>query len=95
MHWAGFILFILLCVAVDMGAFERRARAVTFGRALLWSAAWFALALLFAGLLWRLRGSEDAVQFATVGQHREQPRDAASVRDPSYTRNRASAQRRR
>ena len=62
-HWAGFILFVLFCIAVDMGAFHRRARVVTFKEAILWSGVWFALAMLFAGLLYFLRGSEDAAEF--------------------------------
>src|SRR5215469_1543566 len=64
-HWAGFILFVLLCVAVDMGAFHRRARAVTFTEALVWSGIWFALAMAFAGLLVFIRGHEDATEFVT------------------------------
>jgi tellurite resistance protein TerC len=64
-HWAGFILFILVCIAVDMGAFNRRARVVTFREALVWSAVWFSLAMLFAGLLVFLRGHEEAVEFVT------------------------------
>ena len=64
-HWAGFILFVLLCIGVDMGAFHRRARAVTFSEAFLWSGIWFALAMLFAGLLVFLRGREESAEFAT------------------------------
>jgi tellurite resistance protein TerC len=64
-HWAGFIGFVLCCVAVDMGAFHRRARAVTFREALAWSCFWFALALGFAGLLLFLRGHEESTQFLT------------------------------
>ena len=64
-HWAGFILFVLLCIAVDMGAFNRRPRAVTFREALVWSAIWFTLAMLFAGLLVHLRGREEATEFVT------------------------------
>ncbi len=64
-HWAGFILFVLVCIAVDMGAFNRRARAVTFREALSWSAVWLALALLFAGLLIPWRGREEATEFVT------------------------------
>ena len=30
-HWAGFVLFVILCIAVDMGAFNRRACAGTAG----------------------------------------------------------------
>ena len=64
-HWAGFILFVLACIAVDMGAFNPRARSVTFREALAWTAVWFALAMLFAGLLDHLRGREEATEFVT------------------------------
>ena len=64
-HWAGFIVFVLACIAVDMGALNRRPRAVTFREALVWSAIWFSLAMLFAGLLVHLRGREEAAEFVT------------------------------
>ena len=64
-HWAGFILFVILCIAVDMGAFHRRPRAVTFREALAWSAVWFSLAMLFSGLLLHWRGREEATEFVT------------------------------
>ncbi|HEY5344896.1 MAG TPA: TerC/Alx family metal homeostasis membrane protein, partial [Verrucomicrobiae bacterium] len=64
-HWAGFILFIVLCIAVDMGAFSKRARAVSFREALVWSAIWFSLAMLFAGLLAFLRPPGEATEFVT------------------------------
>ena len=64
-HWAGFILFVLACIAVDMGAFNRRARIVTFRAALAWSAVWFTLAMSFAGLLIRFRGHDEATEFVT------------------------------
>ncbi|MGA2245719.1 MAG: TerC family protein [Verrucomicrobiota bacterium] len=64
-HWAGFILCVLVCIAVDMGAFHRRARAVTFREALLWSGLWFSLAMLFAGLLGFARSREECTQFLT------------------------------
>ena len=62
-HWAGFIVFILVCIAVDMGAFSRNARTVSFREALIWSAVWFSLAMVFAGLMVVLRGTEDATEF--------------------------------
>lgn len=62
-HWVGFIVFVLLSIAVDMAAFRRRPRAVTFPEALLWSAGWFALAMGFAGLVFFFRGHEDSAQF--------------------------------
>ncbi len=64
-HWAGFILFILICIAVDMGAFNKTARPVTFREALIWSSIWFSLAMVFAGLMVVLRGTEDATEFVT------------------------------
>ncbi len=64
-HWAGFIVFVIACIAVDMGAFRRQPRAVTFREALVWSGIWFALAMLFAGLLVPWRGSEEATEFVT------------------------------
>lgn len=64
-HWAAFVLFVLVCIAIDMGAFSRQARAVTFREALVWSAVWFTLAMLFAWLLLPLRGSEEATEFVT------------------------------
>jgi tellurite resistance protein TerC len=64
-HWAGFIGFILLCLAVDLGAFRPRSRAVTFREALTWSALWSVLALLFAGWLGWMRSREESVQFIT------------------------------
>jgi tellurite resistance protein TerC len=64
-HWAGFVLFVILCIAVDMGALHRRPRAVTFREALAWSGLWFSLAMLFAGLLVHLRGREEATEFVT------------------------------
>ena len=64
-HWAGFILFVLCGIAVDMGAFHRRARAVSVREALAWSALWLTLALGFAALLGCARGREESTQFLT------------------------------
>jgi tellurite resistance protein TerC len=64
-HWAGFILFVVVCIAVDMGAFHRRPRVVSFREALAWTAVWFALAMGFAGLLVNFRGHEEATEFVT------------------------------
>jgi len=64
-HWAGFILFVSACIAVDMGAFRRTERAVGFWEAAAWSVVWFLLAMAFAGLLVGLRGREEAAEFVT------------------------------
>ena len=48
LHWTGFIVCILIFLALDLGVFHRRAHVVKFREALLWSIVWFACAMLFA-----------------------------------------------
>ena len=64
-HWIGFIICVLFFLALDLGLFHRRARAVKFKEALAWSAVWIALSLLFAAVLGHWRGREEAVEFVT------------------------------
>jgi len=79
--WGGFLLFIGLMLALDLGVFHRRSHVVGPREALGWSALWVALSLLFnvfvyflyeyGWLGWselashRLSGREAAVQFLT------------------------------
>jgi tellurite resistance protein TerC len=62
-HWTGFILCVLVFLALDLGLFHRRPHAIKFKEALAWTALWFALAMLFAGGMACWRGREEAVQF--------------------------------
>jgi tellurite resistance protein TerC len=64
-HWAGFILVILLFLALDLGVFHRFGRVVKLKEALLWSSVWFMLALLFSRGLAHWRGEEESLQFLT------------------------------
>jgi tellurite resistance protein TerC len=64
-HWIGFIVCVAFFIALDLGIFRRGAHVVAFREALAWSALWFALAMLFAGLMFYWRGSEEATEFAT------------------------------
>src|SRR5215203_2842236 len=50
-HWAGFIVCILIFLALDLGVFHRRAHVVKFREALMWTAVWFSCAMLFAFLI--------------------------------------------
>ncbi|MCL2345279.1 MAG: TerC family protein [Desulfobulbus sp.] len=51
--WAGFIVFILAMLALDLFVFGgRRAHRVSLREALAWVVAWACLAFAFAGLLW-------------------------------------------
>ena len=64
-HWAGFILCVLIFLALDLGLFHRHARVVKFKEAAAWSTVWFALAMAFAGAMAHWRGREEAIQFTT------------------------------
>lgn len=63
-YWIGFIVCVLVFIALDLGVFRRGARVVVFREALAWSALWFALAMGFAGLMVHWRGREEATEFA-------------------------------
>ena len=51
--WAGFIVFVLAMLALDLFVFGgRKAHRVAVKEALGWVIAWVCLAMAFAGLLW-------------------------------------------
>jgi tellurite resistance protein TerC len=64
-HWVGFICCVLLILALDLGLFHRRAHIVKFKEAVLWSATWFCLAMLFVVGLEHMRGQKESLQFLT------------------------------
>jgi tellurite resistance protein TerC len=65
-HWAGFILIVLVFLALDLGGFHHSSRVVKPKEALLWSAVWFCLAILFARGLALWRGREASLEFVTA-----------------------------
>ena len=52
--WIGFLAFVLALLALDLGVFHRRDRAITIKEALAWSAFWIALSLAFNVLIYAL-----------------------------------------
>lgn len=64
-HWVGFIVCVLVFLALDLGVFHRHAHTVKFKEALVWSIVWFSLAMLFALALKPLRGKQESLQFIT------------------------------
>lgn len=64
--WAGFNLFVLALLALDLGLFHRRARAITLRESLGWTAGWVALALVFNAGVWHFAGQEKALEFFTA-----------------------------
>ncbi|MBA2338947.1 MAG: TerC family protein [Pyrinomonadaceae bacterium] len=50
--WVGFGAFILLMLVLDLGLLNRKAHAIKYREAAVWSAVWVTLALMFAGLIY-------------------------------------------
>jgi len=63
--WAGFSAFVLAMLALDLGVVHRRAHVVGVGEALVWSALWILLALLFNVGVYVWFGYERALEFLT------------------------------
>jgi len=64
-HWVGFIICILILLALDLFVFHRQATAVTFRGALGWTGVYFLLAMLFGAALVPMRGEQEAMEFVT------------------------------
>ncbi len=45
--WTGFLAFVSLMLALDLGVFNRKAHVVSLREALAWCAVWFGLAMAF------------------------------------------------
>ena len=65
--WTGFLIFIGVMVAVDLGAFHRTSREVTFREAVAWTLVWMSCAFAFSGLLYFLPdfGPRSTAEFLT------------------------------
>ena len=51
--YAGFIIFVLLLLGLDLGVFHRQAHVVGFKESVIWSVVWVSVALLFNYGLYR------------------------------------------
>ncbi|MFI5248907.1 MAG: TerC/Alx family metal homeostasis membrane protein [Gemmatimonadales bacterium] len=63
--WIGFHALLLGVLALDLGVFHRRARAVSAREAAIWTAVWVALALAFAGAIAAIEGTPQMLTFLT------------------------------
>ena len=45
--WIGFVLVVLVFLAIDLGVFHRNARRISAREATIWTLVWIATALLF------------------------------------------------
>jgi tellurite resistance protein TerC len=63
--WAGFTIFILAMLALDLGVFHRKAHSIRMREALIWSIVWISLALVFNAGVYFWFGPERALEFLT------------------------------
>ncbi len=63
--WIAFVVAVLAVLLVDLLVFHRKAQEVTLREAAAWTAAWLALAIGFAGVVWAWRGGEAATEYLT------------------------------
>lgn len=63
--WAGFIVFVVLMLALDLGVFHKKAHEVKLKEAILWSVFWISLALIFNVGLYIWDGHEQGMAFLT------------------------------
>ncbi len=63
--WVVFNIFVLTMLALDLGVFHRKAHVIKIKEALVWSAVWITLALLFNLGIYFWRGPETALEFLT------------------------------
>jgi len=64
--WIVFGILIVVMLGLDLGIFHRRAHAVKLKEALIWSAIWISLALLFDLGIYLLTDHEKALNFLTA-----------------------------
>ena len=63
--WGGFIVFVLVMLALDLGVFHRKAHVVKAKEALTWSLVWVSLALVFNLGVWKVFGAQTGMEFLT------------------------------
>jgi tellurite resistance protein TerC len=63
--WAGFNVFVLAMLALDLGVFHRKAHVVSLKESLIWTFVWIGLALVFNAGVWHFAGPAKALEFFT------------------------------
>ena len=63
--WIGFLVFVFLMLAIDLGIFHRHSHEVKIKEALIWSAVWISLALIFNYGIYHFLGKQKGIEFLT------------------------------
>ena len=63
--WLGFSIFIVTMLSLDLGLLNRKAHAISYREAWIWSSVWITLAMIFAGVVFYYQGSQRGLEFLT------------------------------
>jgi len=63
--WIGFIVFVIAMLLLDLMVFQRKSHEIRLKEALLWSAFWIGLSLLFNVGVYIWGGKQQALEFLT------------------------------
>jgi tellurite resistance protein TerC len=63
--WVLFNLFVLILLALDLGVFHKQAHEISIKEALVWSAIWIVLALIFNAGVYFIMGQKAGLEFFT------------------------------
>ena len=63
--WLAFLVFVGLMLIVDLGIFNRKEHVIKIKEALIWSAVWISLSLIFNFGIYFFLGKEKALEFLT------------------------------
>lgn len=61
--WVSFIVFILFCLALDLGVFHRKAEQPTLKDALGWTAVWVVVSLIFSAVVFKTMGKAAGMNY--------------------------------
>jgi tellurite resistance protein TerC len=63
--WLGFLAFVAVMLALDLGVFHRKAHVVSLREAAVWSGVWIGLAAVFAFGIFQFYGAQRGLEFTT------------------------------
>jgi tellurite resistance protein TerC len=63
--WAGFVVFVLGMLAIDLFLFHRDAHAVKTREGATWVAIWMSMGLAFTAIIWAWQGGTAAAEYIT------------------------------
>jgi len=63
--WIGFHVFVFIMLALDLGVFHKKDKAISVKESLYWTLAWVAMAMIFNLGVYKYMGQTEAYEFLT------------------------------